>query len=73
MPTASIRIKKKHSVDIRVVHKDDNMILRVKDDCVPFDPAERRAIFNPEDATKISGSALYTGLRMISATRIFWG
>ena len=32
---------KKHSVDIRVVHKDHDVILRIKDDCVPFDPGER--------------------------------
>jgi anti-sigma regulatory factor (Ser/Thr protein kinase) len=54
--------KKKHSVDIRVVHKGDNMILRVKDDCVPFDPAERRAIFNPEDATKNIGIRIVYGI-----------
>ncbi len=33
--------KKNHSVDIRVVHKDDDVILRIKDDCVAFDPARR--------------------------------
>ena len=30
--------KKDHTVDIRVVHKGDEMILRIKDDCKPFDP-----------------------------------
>ena len=44
--------KKPHSVDIRVVHKDDDVILRIKDDCVPFNPAERRDIVNPEDPVK---------------------
>ena len=39
---------KKHSVDVRVVHKDDDVILRIKDDCVPFDPAERKAISDGE-------------------------
>ena len=47
--------KKKHSVDIRVVHKDDDVILRIKDDCVPFDPAERSSIIDPEDETKNIG------------------
>ena len=36
--------KKKHSVDVRVVHKDDDVIMRIKDDCVPFDPGERKAM-----------------------------
>ena len=39
---------KKHSVDVRVVHKGDDVILRIKDDCVPFDPAERRKISDGE-------------------------
>ncbi len=47
--------RKKHSVDIRVVHKEDDVILRIKDDCVPFDPAERSSIVDPEDETKNIG------------------
>ena len=47
--------KKKHSADVRVVHKDDTVILRIKDDCVPFDPAERQSIVTPEDPTKNIG------------------
>lgn len=31
---------KKHSVDIRVVHKDDDIILRIRDNCIAFDPSE---------------------------------
>ena len=51
--------KKKHSVDVRVVHKDNDLILRLKDDCVPFDPRERQKIADPDDVTK------NIGLRMI--------
>lgn len=51
--------KKQHSVDVRVIHKDDEMILRLKDDCVPFDPKERSEIVDPEDITK------NIGIRMI--------
>lgn len=47
--------KKAHRVDIRVVHKEGALILRIKDDCVPFDPAERRDIVDPEDAAKNIG------------------
>lgn len=35
--------KKKHSIDIRVTYRDDKTILRIKDDCVPFDPKVRSA------------------------------
>lgn len=51
--------EKPHSIDIRVVHKDGSLILRIKDDCVPFDPAERRDMVDPEDVTK------NIGIRMI--------
>lgn len=47
--------KKEHSVDVRVVHKDNDVILRIKDDCVPFDPAERAKIMDPADITKNIG------------------
>jgi anti-sigma regulatory factor (Ser/Thr protein kinase) len=41
--------KKQHSVDIRVVYKDDGLILRVTDDCIPFDPVERAKMLDPDD------------------------
>ena len=53
--------RKKHSVDIRVVHKDDDLILRIKDDCKPFDPMERKDIMDPEDPMK------NIGIRMVYA------
>lgn len=31
---------KDHFLDVRVAVKDDNIILRIKDDCIPFDPEE---------------------------------
>ncbi|MBQ1507891.1 MAG: ATP-binding protein, partial [Erysipelotrichaceae bacterium] len=49
---------KKHSVDIRVVHKNDRVILRIKDDCVPFDPKERRQLLEGDILKNI-------GIRMI--------
>ena len=30
-----------HSIDIRVVHKGDDLILRIRDDCRAFDPSKR--------------------------------
>ncbi|MBR5345480.1 MAG: ATP-binding protein [Clostridia bacterium] len=50
--------KKHHSVDIRVAHKDDDVILRIKDDCVPFDPAERAALMSPQDQVRNMGIRL---------------
>ena len=47
--------RKKHSVDVRVVHKDKDVILRIKDDCVPFDPNERRQMLDKDDPTKNVG------------------
>jgi Na+-driven multidrug efflux pump/anti-sigma regulatory factor (Ser/Thr protein kinase) len=50
--------RKPHSVDIRVVHKEDNVILRIKDDCIPFDPEERVEILDPSDPVKGAGIRL---------------
>lgn len=46
---------KRHSIDIRVVHKDDDVILRIRDDCVPFNPRERKALTDPHDILKNAG------------------
>ena len=50
--------RKKHSIDVRVVHKDDEAILRIKDDCTPFDPGERRKIAEDGDLTRNIGIRL---------------
>ena len=64
--------KKPHSIDIRVVHKDDDVILRIRDDCVPFDPSERLEIFDPEDFMKNAGiRAVYKIARDIDYQNIF--
>lgn len=41
--------KRKHTVDIRVMHKEDDVILRIMDDCLPFNPADRYKVMEPED------------------------
>ena len=46
---------KDHSIDVRVTHKDDKVILRIKDDCIPFDPKERSRVFSPDDPAKNMG------------------
>lgn len=47
--------KKSHSVDVRVVYKAGDVILRLKDDCVPFDVVERKKISDDTDKTKNVG------------------
>ena len=47
--------RKTHTADLRVAHKDGDVILRVKDDCAPFDPRERQRMVEPEDPTKNVG------------------
>ena len=54
-----VKDSKKHSIYVRVVHKDDNVILRIKDDCQPFNPEERKQLTENEDITK------NIGIRMI--------
>ena len=50
--------KRKHSVDIRVIHKDDEIILRLRDDCPPFDPSDRARLLSEEDRTRNIGIRL---------------
>ena len=47
--------EKDHTIDVRVVHKGDDVILRIKDNCVPFDPKQRSEVFNPDDPAKNMG------------------
>ena len=47
--------RKRHSVDLRIAYKEQSLILRLKDDCIPFDPSERQRIVAPEEITKNIG------------------
>ena len=51
--------KKPHSADIRISYKDNGVILRIKDDCIPFNPSERQAIIDPDDIAR------NVGIRMV--------
>ena len=51
--------KKKHSVDLRVVYKNSGLLLRIRDDCRPFNPDEWRKITDPADPVS------NIGIRMI--------
>jgi len=50
--------KRTHSVDIRVVHKNDELMLHLRDDCRPFNPSDRLALLNEEDLIKNVGIRL---------------
>ena len=50
-----IKDEKSHTIDVRVVHKGGDVILRLKDDCVPFDPGVRRTLTDPADPAKNIG------------------
>ena len=45
-------------MDIRVIHKDDDLILRIRDDCVPFNPSDRADMLSEEDKVRNIGIRL---------------
>lgn len=47
--------KKDHSVEVRVVCKDNEVTLHIKDDCIPFDPEERNRLTEGGDAASNIG------------------
>ena len=50
-----VKDKTRHTVDVRVVHKNEDIILCLKDDCVPFDPGVRKTLTDPADPAKNIG------------------
>lgn len=50
---------RKHTIDIRVAYKEEEVMLRLKDDCVPFDPWTRAELADESDPAK------NIGIRMI--------
>ncbi len=59
--------EKGHSVDIRVVHKGDDVILRIRDNCSGFDPCEyHRRMDYGEDGRNVGIRLVYGIARDIS-------
>ena len=54
-----VKDSRKHTVDTRVVYKDGKIILRIRDDCKPFNPRERAEVLDENDPVK------NIGIRMI--------
>ena len=52
----------KHSVDIRVVHKDDSVILRIRDNCGAFNAADYARLMEPDETGKNVGIRLVYGI-----------
>ncbi len=50
--------RKNHSVDISVIHKGNELILNLRDDCRPFDPNERFKLLSDEDKVRNVGIRL---------------
>ncbi len=53
------RDRKHHSLDVRIMKDGDTYILRIRDDCLYFDPVSRLELFSSEDLTH------HVGIRMI--------
>jgi anti-sigma regulatory factor (Ser/Thr protein kinase) len=51
-----------HTIDVRVVHKGDDVILRLRDDCIPFDPVTMRNMAERDDAGKNIGLRMIFGI-----------
>lgn len=50
--------KKQHSADIRVVHKEDEIILRIRDNCAAFNPSEYYRALQPDESGRNVGIRL---------------
>ena len=51
---------RKHDMDVRVLSLNDGILLRIKDDCIPFNPIDMEKLLKPEDPSR------NIGIRMIS-------
>ena len=50
-----VKDRKKHRIDIRVVDTKEDLLLRIRDDCVPFDPKERNDLTESGDCFRNMG------------------
>lgn len=57
---------KKHAVDIRVVYKDNELTLRIRDNCKSFDPSEHAKSKDSEDVGNIGIRLVYSIAKEVS-------
>ena len=53
---------KKHAVDIRVIQKEDDIILRFRDNCTAFNPIDRMKLMDPDDRISNIGIRLVNNI-----------
>lgn len=53
-----LKDRKKHYLELRVVIREEELILRIKDDCIPFNPEEYVNMTSPRDSLKGVGIRL---------------
>ena len=53
---------KKHRIDVFVSVEDDEVSMRLRDDCIPFDPYDKLKMYNDDDPTKNVGIKMVTKL-----------
>ena len=53
---------KKHSINIRAVIKDGKTMLRLRDDCIPFDPSEMAQLVSEDTSGKNIGIRMVYGI-----------
>ena len=58
-PHRARRLLKKHSIQVVIVTRPENIVLRIKDDCRPFNPVERARLASGEDPVA------HIGIRMV--------
>ncbi len=54
--------KKHYHVDVRAVFREDELTLRIQDDCIRFDPRERMEMHHPESPEKNIGLRIVAGM-----------
>ena len=54
--------KKKHSLNAKVVYLKDKVMLRLKDDCIPFDPGEYSALVSDKERFDNMGIRMVYGI-----------
>lgn len=53
---------KTHCIDIRVLYRENELLLRLKDDCRPFNPKQVKELFDPQDVTRNLGLRMVAGM-----------
>ena len=55
--------KKKHTIEICVLHKGEDIFMSLKDDCKPYNPQERAVFLNPgDDSPKSISIRVFMGI-----------